>query len=466
MWSVMGKDSFKKVIASTAIVACSAGVAFGITPNRLVSGGVLAHTGSTTTDYLTDGYLTNWKSSNAKEIALNVGAGPKKLLINWESYGDCAWATNFTSNCSHSGVALSNFKILTSANSTNGTDGDWVEAASVKDNPVMARGVTIDFEGKSWFKFVSDGDVGQILEIEAFDMSAGGNDTWFFMGTSISQMGIKQQETDSTTAQLIHARFPDYTPAMLRGGIGCINSTEVVAHLDDYLKYAGNVKFWAIEMGTNDAWGGGDWDLDAYVKNMQTIIDSAKAHNITPIIARIVATNPEKSGWQINSAFLEAVDKLVEDNKLPKGPDFYNYFLKHPELLGNDGVHPNAEGGGQAMHHLWAEALAPLYAVGDTAKKDTSKGNESTGVSRRKVAAKLVVPVIYSQKRNVFVEGISGKADVSLVAVTGHVVATKRKQGAVGKSRLPIVFENVPAGRYIAVIRSGSARIVRLVRVW
>ena len=160
-----------------------------------------------------------------------MGSGPSKLFVTWESYGDCAWATNFTSGCSHSGVALSNFKVLTSANSTNGTDGDWEIAATIKNNPVMARGVTIDFAGKSWFKFVSDGEVGQILEIEAFDMSQGGTDTWFFMGTSISQMGIKQQDTDSTTAQLIHARFPEYTPAMLRGGIGCINSTEVVAHL-------------------------------------------------------------------------------------------------------------------------------------------------------------------------------------------------------------------------------------------
>ena len=465
MRSVMGKAFFKNVVASTAIVASSAGVAFGITPNKLVSGGLLAHTGSTTTDYLTDGYLTNWKSSSAKEIALNVGEGPKKLLINWESFGDCAWATNFTSNCSHSGVALSNFKILTSANSTDGSDGDWTEVANVKDNPVMARGVEIDFEGKSWFKFVSEGDVGKILEIEAFDMTDGGTDTWFFMGTSISQMGIKQQETDSTTAQLIHARFPDYTPAMLRGGIGCINSTEVVERLDDYLKYAGNVKFWAIEMGTNDAWGGGDWNLDTYVKNMQTIIDSAKAHGITPIIARIIATNPEKSGWQINPAFLEAVDKLVEDDKLPKGPDFYGYFLKHPELLGSDGVHPNSEGGGQAMHHLWAEALAPLYAVGDTAKKDTPEGNESTRVVRRNVSAKLVLPIVYTQKRNVFIEKISGKTDISLVTVTGHIVASKRNLDA-DESRSPVVFENVPAGRYIAVIRNGSARIARHVRVW
>ncbi|MBR2307670.1 MAG: SGNH/GDSL hydrolase family protein, partial [Fibrobacter sp.] len=256
-------------------------MANAIVPNKLVSGGLPAHTGAATTDYLTDGYLTNWKSSSAKEIALNVGEGPTKLRINWESYGDCAWATDFTSGCGHSGVALSNFKIMTSANSTDGSNGDWEVAATIENNPVMARGVDIEFAGKSWFKFVSEGDVGQILEIEAFDMSAGGTDTWFFMGTSISQMGIKQQDTDSTTAQIIHAKFPEYTPAMLRGGIGCINSSEVVEHLGEYLEYAGNVKFWAIEMGTNDAWGGGDWNLATYKKNMQTIIDSAKAHGIT-----------------------------------------------------------------------------------------------------------------------------------------------------------------------------------------
>ena len=422
---------------------------YGITPNKLVSGGLPAHTGATTTDYLTDGYLTNWKSSSAKEIALNVGEGPKKLLINWESFGDCAWATDFTSGCGHSGVALSNFKILTSANSTDGTDGDWEVAATIQNNPVMARGVTIDFAGKSWFKFASEGDVGKILEIEAFDMSAGGTDTWFFMGTSISQMGIKQQDTDSTTAQLIHAKFPEYTPAMLRGGIGCINSTEVVEHLNEYLEYAGNVKFWAIEMGTNDAWGGGDWNLNTYVSNMQTIIDSAKAHGITPVIARIIATDSAKAGWQINPAFLEAVDKLVEDNNLPQGPDFYSYFKEHPELLASDGVHPNAETkGGQAMHHLWAEALAPLYAVGDTAAKtpDTSTTLKATST--------FMVPRIYAQGKNIFVEGnLLNATSVTLVSATGQLFSQK----ALSENYGQVQFENLPTGQYIAIIRSKNA---------
>lgn len=458
----MENRTFYKIAFASIVAISTWGIAYGITPNTLVSGGLPAHTGTTTTDYLTDGYLTNWKSSSAKEIAINVGEGPSKLLINWESYGDCAWATNFTSGCGHSGVALSNFKILTSANSTDGNDGDWEVAATIENNPVMARGVEIEFAGKSWFKFASEGDVGQILEIEAFDMSNGGTDTWFFMGTSISQMGIKQQDTDSTTAQLIHARHPHFTPAMLRGGIGCINSTEVVEHLSEYLEYAGNVKFWAIEMGTNDAWGGGDWNLNTYVSNMQTIIDSAKAHGITPIIARIIATDSSKAGWQVNPAFLEAVDKLTADNNLPAGPDFYTYFREHPELLASDGVHPNSDTkGGQAMHHLWAEALSPLYDVVDTAKSDTATQKPDT-TTVLKVASKFIAPRIYSQGKNIVIEGnFLDETSVSIVSATGQFVSKQTLSQNHGHA----LFENLPAGRYIAVIRSKNVAQTSIVQV-
>ena len=455
----MGCKNKKVVVASTVLFWV--GLANAIVPNKLVTGGLPAHTGAATTDYLTDGYLTNWKSSSAKEIALNVGEGPTKLRINWESYGDCAWATDFTSGCGHSGVALSNFKIMTSANSTDGSDGDWVEAASVKNNPVMSRGVDIDFAGKSWFKFVSEGEVGQILEIEAFDMSAGGTDTWFFMGTSISQMGIKQQDTDSTTAQLIHAKFPEYTPAMLRGGIGCINSSEVVEHLSEYLEYAGNVKFWAIEMGTNDAWGGGDWNLATYKKNMQTIIDSAKAHGITPIIARIIATDSSKAGWQVNPAFLEAVDNLTKENNLPKGPDFFAYFKEHPEQLASDGVHPNGDKkGGQAMHHLWAEALSPLYAAGDTTCKDCATPPDSTEPEGIVRGLKISAPRIYAQGRNVVINGLGDTpASVTLLSATGQTVA--QRISVTGRTQ----FDNVPAGKYLAVIQSKAVRFTSIVLV-
>lgn len=422
----------------------SGGTAMAITPNQLLSRNLTAFTSSGDNYYLTDGDLTNWKQCTARDIALNVGEGPSRLFITWESFGDCAWATDFTSGCSHTGTPLRNFKILTSSNSTNGQDGDWTVATEIVDNPVMSRGVYIDFEGMSWFRFVSEEEVGQILEIEAFDVSNGGDDTWFFMGTSISQMGLKQQDTDSTTANIINGRFPKYTPAMLRGGVGCINSTEVVAHLDDYLRYAGNVKHWAIEMGTNDAWGGGDWNLENYRNNIQTIIDSAKAHGIEPILARIIATDEAKAGWQVNPKFLETVDDLTEKNNLHPGPDFYNYFLEHPELLGSDGVHPNGETrGGQAMHHLWADALAPLYT-------DNGIGGEEadTTVSYAKMFASIM-PSVFVDGNNIRISGIDTSVTVDVISAAGTLVEQHKLSDL---QKLEFTSQVTP-GLYIMIVK-------------
>ena len=436
--------------AFSAAVVSQTLIAGAIIPNKLLSRDSVAYTSSGTTSYLTDGFLTNWKSCSDKQIAINVGEGPSRLFVTWESYGDCAWA-NYATGCQHSGTPLRNFEIQTSANSTDGTDGDWTVATTVSDNPVMSRGVYIDFDGMSWVRIVSDENPGSILEVEAFDMSNGGNDTWFFMGTSISQMGLKQQETDTTTADIIHSHYSAYTPAMLRGGIGCINSTDVVNHINDYLAYAGNVHFWAIEMGTNDAWGGGDWNLDNYVKNMQTIIDSAKAHSIEPVLARIIATNESVAGWQVNQKYLDAVDSLVAKNGLHKGPDFYSYFLEHPELISSsDGVHPDGTaGGGLAMHHLWAEALAPLYAASvDSSDADSVKSNVNSVCSSR-----VIAPVVYASDGDVVISGLNRDSYVSVLNVNG-VVCFSRYCKTAENIRLGV---KLPSGIYFVVVRDSKS---------
>lgn len=427
----------KHIFFAMAVCCFACSQVLAITPNKLLSRGVTAQTSEGDNSFITDGSLTNWKRCTAKDIALHIEEGADSLLVSWESLGDCAWATDFTSGCSHSGTPLRNFKILTSANSTNGQDGDWDVAAVIENNPVMSRAVPISFKGKSWVRFLSENEVGQILEIELFDISNNGNDTWFFMGTSISQMGLKQQETDTTVADLINARFPEYTPAMLRGGIGCINSTEVVARISDYLKYAGNVNFWAIEMGTNDAWGGGDWNAENFRKNMQTIIDSAKANGITPVLARIIATDPDKAGWQVNPKFLQIIDELTVSNNLPKGPDFFSYFCEHPELIASDGVHPNGEtGGGQAMHHLWAEALAPLYTNGESTD---AKLNEA-----------ISIPQILVYKRQISAYGLSDKLCLmQITSMNGSVLETH----SLSRTNCTAVT-NVPKGNYIVTIKT------------
>lgn len=434
------------------MAACVLGLtatAQAITPNPNLSIGKSLYVGGAVNtnwkpEVYTDGHLDFNQVASATDFALNVGEGPTKLFITWETRGDEAWVGDqyvHAASCQHNPTAgsnLQNFKVMTSANSTNGTDGDWETVAEVGESGAMSRGLAIDFAGKSWFRIVADEAVKNLEEVGAYDMSNGGNDTWFFMGTSISQMGIKQMEVDSSFSQLIHARYPDYYPVMLRGGIGCVTSSGVVEGLKYYGEYVGNVKFWAIEMGTNDAWGGTNDKVPFFKKNMQEIIDTAKAHNVIPVIARMIATNPDVAKWQVHEDFLKAIDELTEANNLPAGPDFFDYFSKHPEELStSDGVHP-AEKGAASMHRLWAEAMAPLYEdesgkYDGSADKDPVAGKDSTAVGdstgvkdpaaiKAPLSLRFSMPRINVDGRSIHVSGVDAGATVSIVSSMGQVV--------------------------------------------
>lgn len=432
----------RRVMMGACVLGLTA-TAQAITPNANLSIGKNLYVGGAVNsnwkpEVYTDGHLDFNQVASASDFALNVGEGPTKLFITWETRGDEAWVGDqyvHAASCQHNpmkGSSLENFKVMTSANSTNGVDGDWETVAEVGESGAMSRGLAIDFAGKSWFRIVAESPVTNLEEVGAYDMSKGGNDTWFFMGTSISQMGIKQIEVDSNFAQLVHARYSDYYPVMLRGGIGCVTSSGVVDGLKYYGEYVGNVTYWAIEMGTNDAWGGTNDKVPFFKKNMQEIIDTAKAHNVIPVIARMIATNPDVAKWQVHEDFLKAIDELTEANNLPKGPDFFDYFSKHPEELStSDGVHP-AEKGAASMHRLWAEAMAPLYAAG------VEEGGTERFVPTKNVH--FAMPQIRVEDHSIVVTGADANASVSVVSPMGQIMNAQQ----------------LPSGNYMVIIR-GSA---------
>jgi len=458
------KKLFGCPVASVAAMAClgMAASVQAIVPNPNLSiGQKLYVDGAVNTNWLpevyTDGHLDFNQVASATELALKVGEGPSKIFITWETRGDEAWIGDqyvHAASCQHNPKAdasLQNFKILTSGNSTDGVDGDWTEVAKVGESGAMSRGIAIDFAGKSWFKIVAKSAVTNLEEIGAYDMSNGGTDTWFFMGTSISQMGMKAIEVDSNFAQLIHARYPDYYPVMLRGGIGCVTSSGVIDGLAFYSEYAGNVKYWAIEMGTNDAWGGYDTNVGTFRSNMETIIKVAKRNGVTPIIARMIATNPEVAGWQVNEKFLTVIDELTAANNLPKGPDFFDYFSKHPEeLSADDGVHP-AEKGAASMHRLWAEAVAPLYDEGISMGDTASKGDEgdSQGIAPSSRNMKFAVPQVSVNNGMVHVLNMGGASRLTLFDSMGHEVMNR----------------DLPVGSYFVLIRDREFSYSAKVRV-
>jgi len=358
----------KRFFYTTALVLIStlSMLASSISSNPIISRGKHVYTSRGRADFLVDNKFKTetWYVTDTCWIAISLKKGPSKVFVNWNN-PEYAWSNELSpAKCPNSISFPVDYDILTSPNSTNGLDGEWEIACSVRENIVSARGHLINFKGAKWVKISIIKGGGMLDEIEVFDASKGMKDSWFFVGTSISANTYKGTPPTENFADLINKKFSGFNPIMVRGGIGCISSNDFVKNLSKYFKMAGNVKYWAIEMGTNDAWGGGDETVAQFKQNLQLVIDSCNAKGIKPIIARVLATNQSITHWQINSAYLTAIDELTKENKLMEGPDLYGWFIVHPEELqaGTDGVHPN-ELGAASIHRLWAEKMAVLYST-------------------------------------------------------------------------------------------------------
>jgi len=367
----------KKVLFVLALILMAAynSIYASIIANPIISRGKPVYTSSGNASYLVDNKFntTTWTVKDSSWIAIKVDSGPSKVFVNWNN-PHYYWSNELTiAKCRASPPLYFpvDYNLLTSSNSTNGSDGVWKIADSIRGNIVCTRGHLIDFTGAKWVKMDIIKGGGNLDEVEVFDASYGIEDSWFFVGTSISANAFKATPPIKDYADIVNNQFPKFNPVMIRGGIACISSTDFVNNLSKYLNMAGNIKYWAIEMGTNDAWDGGNGNVPIFKQNLQRVIDSCKSRGIHPIIARILATNPiyTVNHWQINYDFEKAIDSLTKDNNLIAGPDFFTWFLAHPEEIngGTDGVHPNAVGAA-SIQRLWAEKMAPLYGGCATAE--------------------------------------------------------------------------------------------------
>ena len=289
-------------------------------------------------------------------VAIDVGPGPRRLLLNWTASG----SYNYEETDYGSPGA---YRIETSADSTDGEDGTWRKAAEVLAATTHGGSDTFAFDGQRWVKFVvtrtpdtSPNGV-QITEIDVHDVTVGAGDSWFFAGDSITALAFNRAPSHQPSfAAWVHERRPGYFPVMIDGGTGGYKSDEGAAHIGDWLARNPELHFWAIGYGTNDA-AGNSTDTTRFRANMQTIVESVRGAGRIPILASIpFASDGEHRNIP---AFNRVIAELRTASSLPAGPDLYAWFAAHPEEL-EDGVHPN-DRGIVSMNRLWGEAVAALY---------------------------------------------------------------------------------------------------------
>jgi lysophospholipase L1-like esterase len=297
-------------------------------------------------------------------IAIEVAAGPQRLLLTW---ADVGWADY---NTPASGGSPADYTVATSGDSTDGVDGTWETVARVIGNPVREREHLFPFGGKNWVKIAFSAAAStaanaavSIDEIALYDASAAGSDlpadSWFFMGDSITVNAFRRQFGPSTSfSGLVTAARPAFSPVMLDGGIAGELSAMGVAHLPDWLALNPDVRNVGLLYGTNDSWGEKQGAaVTTFEANMKTMVDMVLASGRVPILARIPYSGQAEATLPMFNA---VIDRISTANGLPCGPDLYAWFRDHPEEVSTDGVHPT-DVGYRSMNRLWANAMLGRY---------------------------------------------------------------------------------------------------------
>jgi len=280
-------------------------------------------------------------------VAIQVGAGPTRAMLNWVAYPGSNLPTHY--------------RIETSADSTNGADGNWTTAVTIVGNGVEARAHPFAFAGQQWVRFVVTRahDVGQAIsidEIDVQDASTGNADSWMFVGDSITAAAFHRGLFEGNFPERVHAVSPAFFPLMIGAGVGGTSTVDGVARIDEWLAIHPHFQNWVISYGTNDSANEDPQFAPAFGERLRFIVATLQAAGKTVFVPRI----PYKTGGEAYLAPYNAqVDAVVGEFGLGAAPDLYAWFLAHPDQL-YDGVHPN-DAGSRSMNQLWADAVRPLY---------------------------------------------------------------------------------------------------------
>lgn len=324
-----------------------------------------ASSGVTNLNYLNDGAF-NFSQTTAfgtledgpEWVAIDVGEGPSKLLL---LFADAGYDTYTTL----SGGAPVGYTIETSADSTDGEDGEWETVVEVTDNTVRNRAHSFDFEGKSWVRFTAteadEGRTTRLVELMLHDVSNTSGDrpqdSWLFFGDSIHQAAMRRALGRYSFENVVNDAHADFEPIMLNGSIGGETLDDALARIDSVIELNPDIQYFGIAYGTNDSWGNkspeGASFREKLVELVETLLDAGR----TPIIARIPYASEAHTTLP---AFNTIIDDVTQEYDLPCGPDLYTWFLENPEQLGSDGVHPISQGDA-SINELWAGAASPLY---------------------------------------------------------------------------------------------------------
>ena len=121
-------------------------------------------------------------------------------------------------------------------------------------------------------------------------------------------------------------------------GVSGDTTTRALRRLDDAL--AEHPQIMILELGVNDGLRG--VPVPVVKANLEKIITAARAQNIQVVLCAMEALPLQ--GWQYTVAFHQMYEDLATTYGVTLVPFLMNGVLGNPDLISDDGVHPNAAG--------------------------------------------------------------------------------------------------------------------------
>jgi acyl-CoA thioesterase-1 len=142
---------------------------------------------------------------------------------------------------------------------------------------------------------------------------------------------------------------------VVNAGITGDTTSRALARLDGAL--AVNPQIVIVELGVNDGLRG--VPVPQVRANLEKIIEASQAKGAVVLLCAMEAL--PLNGWQYTLDFHRMYDELAEKYNVPLMPFLMNGVLGNPDLIGPDGVHPNAAGARVIADSIW-EYLQPIAA--------------------------------------------------------------------------------------------------------
>ena len=145
-------------------------------------------------------------------------------------------------------------------------------------------------------------------------------------------------------------------------GVSGDTTTRALRRLDDAL--AEHPQIMILELGVNDGLRG--VPVPVVKANLEKIITAAQAQNIEVVLCAMEALPLQ--GWQYTIAFHQMYEDLAATYGLTLVPFLMNGVLGNPDLISDDGVHPNAAG----ARYIAETVFEYVFPIARTIGQDTA----------------------------------------------------------------------------------------------